>query len=184
MKKSKIIGVAGLAAIAGGGYAAYKTMTKVKVLKASYDQVIAFNGSEKKYETFEGDSYAAVFAGVEIDLSEAEMVGDSASLRIYAEFAGVEITVPKDWNVKVDGIADKAGVSNQVDYRPDDTTSKRLTIDYNIKFAGLEIKRVDQDDAIEIEIEDEPSFGNPDIDDVEVDTETETETEAEFPTQS
>ncbi|PKM55799.1 conserved protein of unknown function [Petrocella atlantisensis] len=163
MKKGKIIGVAGLAALAGSGYAAYKTMTKVKVLKATYDQVIAFNGSEKKYETFEGDSYAAVFAGVEIDLSEAEMVGDSASLRIYAEFAGVEITVPKDWNVKVDGIADKAGVSNQVDYRPDDTTSKRLTIDYNIKFAGLEIKRVDEEDTIEVEIEDEPSFGDPEI---------------------
>jgi len=140
MKKSKIIGVAGLAALAGGGYAAYKTMTKVtkvKVLKATYDQVIAFNGSEKKYEIFEGDSYAAVFAGVEIDLSEAEMVGDQASLRIYAEFAGVEITVPREWNVKVDGIAEKAGVSNQVDYRPEDTSSKRLTIDYNIKFAGL-----------------------------------------------
>lgn len=163
MKKGKIIGVASLTAIAGGGYAAYKTMTKVKVLKASYDQVIAFNGSEKKYEIFEGDSYAAMFAGVEIDLSEAEMVGDQASLRIYAEFAGVEITVPSDWNVKVDGIAKKAGVSNQVDYRPDDTTSKRLTIDYNIKFAGLEIKRVDQEDMIEVEIEDEPSFGDPDI---------------------
>jgi len=163
MKKSKIMGVAGLAALAGGGYAAYKTMTKVKVLKATYDQVITFNGAEKKYEIFEGDSYAAVFAGVEIDLSEAEMVGESTSLRIYAEFAGVEITVPSDWNVKVDGIADKAGVSNQVDYRPDDTTSKRLTIDYNIKFAGLEIKRADLEEAIEIEIEDEPDFGNPDI---------------------
>ena len=163
MKKSKIFGVAGLAALAGGGYAAYKTMTKVKVLKATYDQVIAFNGSEKKYEIFEGDSYAAVFAGVEIDLSQAEMVGDSAVLRIYAEFAGIEITVPSDWNVKVDGIADKAGVSNQVDYRADDTTSKRLTIDYNIKFAGLEIKRVDLEDTIEIEIEDEPEFDNPDI---------------------
>ncbi len=148
MKIGKIIG---LSALAGTGYAAYKMTAKMKDLKATYDQVIAFSGEEKKYEEFEGDSLAVLFAGLEIDLSEAVMIGDSATLKLYGEFCGIEILVPEDWNVKVEGTFDKAGVENNVEYDGEDDTSKLLIIEYDIKFAGLEI----EDTSEKFEIEDE-----------------------------
>lgn len=129
-----------LATLAGGGYAAYKVYSKKKALEEKYDQVIAFNGKRDIIDgTFNGASYAVLFAGLEIDLTEATMVGSEAVLDIYGEFCGVEIKVPKHWNVTVVGEHEKSGFANQVEYNEEDTTSPKLTIKYNVKYAGVEI---------------------------------------------
>ena len=148
MKIGKLIG---FSALAGTGYAAYKLSPKMKDLKATYNQVIAFNGEEKKYEEFDGDALAVLFGSLELDLSEAVMLGESATLKLYGEFCGIEILVPENWNVKVEGTHDKAGIDNSVDYDGEDDTSKLLIIDYDLKFAGLDIR----DTSEKFEIEDE-----------------------------
>ena len=136
----KIGRVLGLAALAGGGLAALRVKTKMEDLKATYDQVIAFSGEEKEYGEFDGASIAVMFAGLEVDLSKAEMVGDQCTLKLYGEYCGIDVKVPAHWNVKVEGVDEKSGVDNSVEYKEDDTTAKLLIIDYNIKYAGLQIR--------------------------------------------
>lgn len=152
----------GLAMLAGGGYAAYRISGKMNELKATYNKVIAFNGEEKVYETFDGDSYAALFAGLSLDLSEAEMVGESATLKIYGEYCGIDIKVPSHWNVKVEGVEDKAGVDNSVEFDGDDSTSKLLIIDYDIKYSGLQIREVNADGFVVEEAEEDDLEEMPD----------------------
>ncbi len=113
MKFGKVLG---LAALAGGGFAAYKATSKMKELKATYDQVIAFSGEEKEYDEFDGASIAVMFAGLEVDLTNAVMVGETATLKLYGEYCGIDVKVPSEWNVKVEGIDEKAGVDNSVVY--------------------------------------------------------------------
>ena len=152
----KIGRVLGLAAIAGGGFAAFRVKSKMNELKATYDQVIAFSGEEKEYDEFDGASIAVMFAGLEVDLSKAEMVGDSATLKIYGEYCGIDIKVPAHWNVKVEGIDEKAGVDNSVEFDGEDDTSKLLIIDYDIKYAGLQIREGKAaDDAYDVDEMDE-----------------------------
>ena len=136
----KIGKVLGLAALAGGGFAAYKTTSKMNELKATYDQVIAFSGEEKEYDEFDGASIAVMFAGLEVDLTKAVMVGDTATLTLYGEYCGIDVKVPSEWNVKVTGTDERAGVDNSVVYDGEDTSSKLLLIDYEVKYAGLQIR--------------------------------------------
>jgi len=157
--------VLGLAALAGGGFAAFRVKSKMDELKATYDHVIAFSGEEKDYEEFEGAAIAVMFAGLEVDLSKAEMIGDSATLKLYGEYCGIDIKVPAHWNVKVEGTDEKAGVDNSVVYDGDDADSKLLMINYDIKFAGLQIREGKQDeeayDVEEIEADDPESMPDP-----------------------
>lgn len=136
----KLRNLFGLSILVGGGYAAYKVTTKMKDLQASYDQVIKFGGDSKNYSKFDGDSIAVLFGGLEIDLTQAEMIGESATLKLHGEFCGIEVIVPDSWNIKVTGSYDKSGVDNKTDFNPEDTSSKLLVIEYDVKFAGLEIR--------------------------------------------
>lgn len=137
MKLKKVLG---LAAVAGGGFAAYRLKGKIDELKATYDDVVTFTGEQKNYDTFDGASVAVMFAGCDIDLSDAVMVGDEATLKLYGEYAGISVKVPEAWNVKVQGKEDKSGVDKQVAYDGEDTESKVLIIDYHLKFSGLQVK--------------------------------------------
>lgn len=137
MKLKKLLG---LAAVAGGGFAAYRIKGKMDELKATYDDVVTFTGEQKRYDTFDGASIAVMFAGCDIDLSDAEMVGNEATLKLYGEYAGISVKVPEAWNVSVQGKEDKSGVDKQVAYDGEDTESKVLIIDYHLKFSGLQVK--------------------------------------------
>lgn len=151
----KIGSVIGLAALAGGSFAAYRVKSKMDELKATYDQVIAFSGEEKDYDEFEGASIAVMFAGLEVDLTRAVMIGDSATLKLYGEYCGIDVKVPAHWNVKVEGTSDKAGVDNSAVYDGEDTESKLLIIDYDVKYAGLQVREgKHEEDEIDEALED------------------------------
>lgn len=178
MKIGKILG---LAALAGGGFAAFKTTSKMNELKATYDQVIAFSGEEKDYDEFDGASIAVMFAGLEVDLTNATMVGDTATLKLYGEYCGIDVKVPSEWNVKVTGVDERAGVDNSVVYDGNDATSKLLLIDYEVKYSGLQIREgksatidgFDVEEASEDDLEEMPDPYN----EVEVEEAVDLETE-------
>lgn len=148
MKLTKLVG---LAAVVGSGYAAYRTYGKIKELKEEYNTVLSFTGDGKKYETFEGDSIAVTFAGVLINLTEAEMIGDTQTLKIYGEFCNIEVKVPSEWNVKAIGSNEKSSIANTVIFDGEDTTSKLLIIDYDMKYAGLDISTGDCEECVDID---------------------------------
>jgi predicted membrane protein len=58
------------------------------------------SGSEHKpTQPFQGANLGAVMGGVKLDLTGADMQGDTASIEVFAVWGGIEIFAPRDWDV-------------------------------------------------------------------------------------
>ena len=109
------------------------------------DIVNIFSGSEKKImsDNFNGGRITSIFGGSEIDLTQAKLAHGVSVLEITCVFGGTTITVPSDWNVKVEitpvlGGFDERQVSNN---RSSVDMSKLLVIKGIVVFGGGEIYR-------------------------------------------
>lgn len=129
-----------MAMLSGIGLVAYWLSSKFKELKDYYENTVFFNGKALKYngEVFEGGSYAIMFGGLEVDLTGAILEGDT-NLELYGEFCGISIKVPRNWNIRLVGCAEKAGVSNKTEFDEESENTPVFTIEYDIKYAGLEV---------------------------------------------
>ena len=52
---------------------------------------------------FQGADLGAVMGGVVLDLTGAQMEGDTATIDVFTVMGGIEIFVPRDWNVTTQG---------------------------------------------------------------------------------
>lgn len=131
-----------LASLVAAGYAAFRLGAKWKKLNSMYNNCLIFNGKDiefKENEEFSGDSIGVIFGGVDIDLRKATLSGDIATLDLYGAFSGFRIKVPESWNVKVEGIAEKSGVDNDIEFDEENEDLPLLHIKYNLKYSGLDI---------------------------------------------
>ena len=74
--------------------------------------VIAVIGSLEESVTskaFKGGYLRAVMGGVELDLSDAVVAEKPAHLEVTIIMGGVDIRVPPEWNVNIDGVSLKMG---------------------------------------------------------------------------
>lgn len=91
-----------------------------------------------------GGQITAVFSGFEIDLTNCEMVENGATIELNSVFSGLEILVPKNWNVKVvtqsifGAVENNLVNANNVDSIEEN--SQVLTIKGVAIFSGVEIK--------------------------------------------
>jgi len=104
-----------------------------------------FNYQNIKLESKDliGGQISSLFAGLEIDLTKAELAQAGATIEINIVFSGVEIIVPKNWKIKSLAKSIFGGIENQVSEIQDDETSDLepvLTIKGAIIFSGVEIK--------------------------------------------
>jgi predicted membrane protein len=88
---------------------------------------------------FRGADLSAVMAGIKIDLCDARMEGDVATIELFAFWGGMEIYVPPDWTVTskvatlMGGFVDKR--------RPTSTIpTKTLIITGFVVMSGIEVK--------------------------------------------
>ncbi|HEY4368148.1 MAG TPA: DUF5668 domain-containing protein [Steroidobacteraceae bacterium] len=88
---------------------------------------------------FRGADLSAVMAGIKLDLTDARMEGDTATIEIFAFWGGIEIYVPPDWTVSsrvatfMGGFIDKR--------RPTSTiATKTLIITGLVVMSGIEVK--------------------------------------------
>jgi predicted membrane protein len=114
--------------------------------RTTLSEVAIFGGIERRVtsQDFQGGHINAIFGGVEIDLTDANMQAEEATLEINAIFGGVEIRVPETWQVAFrgtpifGGIADKTRVGRTTD--PSDPRRKVLVLTGTVIFGGVEIK--------------------------------------------
>jgi predicted membrane protein len=105
-----------------------------------------FSGLERRVTTqdFQGGNVTAIFGGIELDLSEANMQADEATLEVTAIFGGAEIRVPYSWQVSYRGAPVFGGVEDKTRIRASEDVSgmktKVLNITGAVIFGGLEIK--------------------------------------------
>lgn len=108
--------------------------------------VAIFSGLERRMTTqdFQGGHVTAIFGGIELDLSEANMQSDEATLEVNAIFGGAEIRVPDSWQVSYRGGPIFGGVEDKTRIRRSEdmagTKPKVLHITGVVMFGGLEIK--------------------------------------------
>lgn len=92
--------------IAGGlSIASGRFSSEVSASDAAYTSAFAaFGGVEKRNtsRTFSGGDLIAVFGGTELDLRDAGIGATPATIDAIALFGGVDVVVPRDWNVRMD----------------------------------------------------------------------------------
>lgn len=103
-------------------------------IDASFSAVNQQNDSR----AFKGGRIDARFAGVELDLRQAAMDGPEAVLEVSARFSGIELRVPRDWQVVVDIAPTLGGVEDKT--MPPANPSQRLVLRGDAVFGGVEIK--------------------------------------------
>ncbi|MBM3294179.1 MAG: hypothetical protein FJY82_06590 [Candidatus Aminicenantes bacterium] len=85
------------------------------IKESDLDVTCIFSGQERKVQSaqFKGGRMTAVFGGCEVDFGGAGLEGGKATVEATAVFGGVEIIVPRDWHVVLDGTPILGGVSDE-----------------------------------------------------------------------
>ena len=102
-----------------------------------------FGGVERKVSTdnFLGGQVSTTFGGVDIDLRQAGMRGDSAVLDINCIFGGVELKIPPNWLVISQVGAIFGGIGNRSAQPSANMPGvKRLYLKGSVVFGGVEVK--------------------------------------------
>ncbi len=87
---------------------------------------------------FKGGQIDCSFGGVEVDLREAVMAAPEVVLQIRGMFSGIELRVPRDWQVVVQLGATLGGVDDKT--TPPMVPEHRLVLRGETVFGGVEIK--------------------------------------------
>jgi hypothetical protein len=94
-------------------------------------------------DDFRGGDFAAFMGGVEVDLREARIREDQgpAEIEAFAFWGGIEIWVPRDWQVVSKGVAVLGGFEDTS--RAEPGASQRLVVRGMAIMGGVEIKNKD-----------------------------------------
>lgn len=109
------------------------------------NETMIMGGSNKKIFTknFEGGQMNCIMGGGQIDFTEADL-SPNAVLNVFLVMGGLELRVPKDWNIIMDVMPIMGGINDQITKFPDNVVDKdkKLFITGNIVAGGVEIKRI------------------------------------------
>ena len=140
-KRKKILQAAliagGIAAGAAAGYCAY-TIAK---LKEDSDFFFLFDAEELDFkgEIFEDTCAASLMSSLVVDLSEAKPSPQPMNLCIKAKMSQVDVILPKNWNVKAQGVNTNSVVENDMVFDREDFESPLLFINYQLDKSVLSV---------------------------------------------
>jgi predicted membrane protein len=108
------------------------------------DYVNVFSGGERQIvsQNFKGGKISAVFGGIELDLTKANLAPGASELEIACVFGGATIIVPDDWYVTIQVTPVLGGFSDSRKLSPGRSvdSSKHLLIKGAVIFGGGEVK--------------------------------------------
>ena len=90
---------------------------------------------------FEGAWLTAIFGGITLDLHDAELAPDGASINATVAFGGIDLLVPRGWRISVRSTPIFGGVEDKTDHSqlpPSDAPT--LHVDAVCVFGGVDIK--------------------------------------------
>lgn len=89
-------------------------------------------------QDFSGGSITAIMGGCEIDFRNASIESGNAIIDVFAFWGGIDIKVPADWTVSIQGTPILGGLDDKT--KPIDPTSKkRLTIKGSVIMGGVTV---------------------------------------------
>jgi predicted membrane protein len=100
-----------------------------------------FSGNEQRVPSkrFSGATLTALFGGVELDLRDAEVADPPARIDATALFGGVEVVVPRDWNVQMDVLPILGGAGDDRPRREADHEGVDLVVTGLAAFGAVEV---------------------------------------------
>jgi predicted membrane protein len=108
------------------------------------DYVNVFSGGERQIvsQNFKGGKVTAVFGGIELDLTKANLATGVSDLEIACVFGGATLIVPDDWHITIEVTPILGGFSDSRKLTPGRTVdpSKHLFIRGAVVFGGGEVK--------------------------------------------
>lgn len=109
--------------------------------EAEFERSATFGSSETRAEsqTFRGARLNATFGGLRLDLRGAKVAPDGATVTANATFGGIEILVPADWRVRVDGSGLLGGFESRAP-APAEGQAPALVVRGSATFGGVEVK--------------------------------------------
>lgn len=134
--------------LAGGafilkGFYRHRGQDETNIPKADNEHVVQataiFGGNSRiiASQDFKGGEVTAVMGGCEIDLRHAS-VADDATIHVFALFGGIDIKVPTDWAVFLNGTPILGGFDDKTLHPADQT--KRLHIQGYAIMGGVEVR--------------------------------------------
>ena len=122
------------------------TAVIIKIAKAfyktrSYSKIAVFGGINEKFEAIDltNKSYATIFGGVNLDLREVTLPKSGITIKVYSRLGGINIKVPKSWNINIEGKAKNSSINNTTKYDLQNNSVPQLKISYDLKYSGLNI---------------------------------------------
>ncbi len=105
------------------------------------ENFIIFSGMDTRprMTNFRGGSVTAAFGGANINLQESVLAQEGARLELTAAFGGIDLIVPINWNIDIDGIPLFGGWSNKTS-NVLSADKPVLTIRCLAMFGGIDIK--------------------------------------------
>lgn len=99
--------------------------------------------SKLNSKDFKYGKISCMMAGIELDMSEAAL-GPNARIDINVIMGGIELTVPKEWNIRYETTPIMGGVEDTVVKLPNEIVDqhKNLTISGFIFMGGVSVKRI------------------------------------------
>lgn len=108
------------------------------------DYVNIFSGGERQIvsQSFKGGKITAIFGGMELDLTKANLAPGRSELEIACIFGGATIIVPDDWFVTIEVTPILGGFNDSRKLSPGRTIdpAKQLIIRGAVIFGGGEVK--------------------------------------------
>lgn len=143
LKKAILLGTA-----VGVGTYAYK---KYEELKVFYNQVIVGDAKTLYYSSeFEDDSVAAIASGVKLNFLGVHPESPSVYLNIYSMGSSVNILVPDECRVILDGNNTVSNITVEGDYNDEIEKEFTLYIDYKVTASSV---RIIYESALKNEVE-------------------------------
>lgn len=106
------------------------------------DLFMVLSGGKRQVESkeFKGGKASVLLGGIELDFTQAQLAGNQATLELTAILGGIDIWVPREWEVVVDSSAFLGGVEDK--HRPTSTGEKKPTlfIKATAILGGIDIK--------------------------------------------
>jgi hypothetical protein len=106
------------------------------------DYFVLFSGLEELITStnFQGGRATTLFGGLELDLSQASMSPEGATLDVTCAFGGTEITIPKNWQAEVTGLPLFGGWDNKAKIAmAEGEEIETLKVRCFVAFGGVEV---------------------------------------------
>jgi predicted membrane protein len=125
-----------------GSFGRRRTATAAQARENDLNASALLSGLEHRVESqaFKGGRASAIMGGIDIDLTQAKLAGDQASLDLSVIMGGIDVRVPRSWRVEVDGHPLLGAIEDKHTHVPGEGAVQTLFIRASAILGGIEIK--------------------------------------------